>query len=349
MGVGSMPSTDNLTFNLLSVVGSPFESPKDIWVVEDSSSLCRYAAKNRMALLCLHSMDKRGMAVPRDYLEKLGINYSQALDLVVRVSDTFEKSGVDYAFFKSLRPYPEATVDVDILVFGSDYGKALEAMSGAGYLRLETGPLSATFRDPVSGLGVDIHDEVGVSHLIYLDKDRLTGSVMGCEVSDGCFVRTLSPAADLLAVMAHSVLKEQMYVLSEYYTTLFYLYADNRGTVLGSLRSLAEKCSLGFAVEAHLGITASLHKEVHGFIPKYIERVSGELQDGSWEFSRVRRLGLDFPFRYHPLTVVKALSGLPKEKKGKRSVAIQTSKMFDPRFCLRMTRDLLQHVTRETY
>jgi len=169
------------------------------------------------------------------------------------------------------------------------------------------------------------------------------------EVSDGCFVKTLSPTADLLAVMAHSVLKEHMYVLSEYYTTLFHLHAFNGESVLTSLRSLAEECGLTFAVETHLGVTASLHKWVHGFVPRCIERMYGELRDGSWEFSRMKRLGLEFPLRYHPLTVVKGLSGLLKDLKGRRSIAVQGSRMLHPHFCLRTTTDFLQHIMKETY
>lgn len=344
-----MSFTGNLTRSLLSVVGSPFKPLTDVNVDDSLSSLCRYAAKNRMALLCLDSLDRRGILVPGDYYEKLSTNYSQALRLMVRVSEVFEKSAVDYAFFKSLRPYREATVDVDVLALSSAFWQALEAMYGAGFLHLETGPLSATFREPSSGLNVDIYDEIGVSHLIYLDKDKLSKCVVSREVSDGHFVKTLSPAADLLALMAHSVLKEQMYVLSEYYTTLFCLHADDGETVLASLKRLAEECSLGFAVETHLGVTASLHKEVHGFAPRCIQRMYGELQHGSWEFSRVKRLGLSFPLKYHPLTVVQALAGLLKELKGRRGIAVQASRIFDPRFCLRFTTHLLHHIMRETY
>jgi len=139
-----------------------------------------------------------------------------------------------------------------------------------------------------------------------------------------------------------------MYVLSEYYSTLFYLYANKDGTVLRSLASLAEECNLNFVIETHLGMTASLHKEFHGFIPNCIQRMYGK-HDGSWEFSRVSRLGLCFPVRYHPLTVVKALSSLLKERKGKRGIAVQTSRMFDPRFCLRLSTRFIQHMMRQTY
>jgi len=348
MDAKSVRSTERLTRSLLSVVGSPFEPQRDMRIDEDLSSLYRYAINNRMALLTLDALNKRGINVFRDDYEKLGNNYLQAMDLMVRVSDLLEEAGIDFVFFKSLRPYREATVDIDVLVFGSSYRDVLKAVGEAGYFLLERGPLSATFRDPVSKLGIDIHEEIAVSHLIYLDKEKLDKQVVRREVPGGGIVRTLSPAADLLAIICHSVLKEQMYVLSEYYSTLFYLYANKDGAVLRSLASLAEECNLDFVIETHLGMTASLHKEFHGFIPNCIQQTYGR-QDGSWEFSRVSRLGLGFPAKYHPLTVVKALSSLLKERKGKRGIAVQTSKMLDPRFCLRLSTHLIQHMMRQAY
>jgi len=338
-----------LTRTLLSVVGSPFEAQRDVKVEEDLSSVYSYAAQNRMALLCLEALDGRGIKVFRDDCEKLGNNYSQAMGLAIRVSDLLEDAGVDYALFKSLRPYREATVDVDALAFGSSYDDALKAMREAGYSLLERGPLSATFRDSESKLGVDIHDEIGVSHLIYLDKEKLGKHVVRREVLGGGFVRTLSPAADLLAIISHSVLKEQMYVLSEYYSTLFHLYEDPGGTIASSLRSLAEKCKLEFALKIHLGITASLHRDVHGFVPECIEDARDGLEIGSWEFSRARKLGIGFPLKYYPMTTAKALAGLLRESKGRHSVALQALKMFDPHFSLRVAGQLFRHMTRETY
>lgn len=344
-----MSSARNMTRALLSVVGSPFEPQRDLVVKEDLSSLHRYAAKNRMALLYLDALNRRGLNVFQDDHEKLSNNYSQAIDLMIRVSDLLEEAEVDYALFKSLRPYREATVDIDILALGSSYHDVLKAMSEAGYSLLQRGPLSATFEDPVSRLGVDIYGEIGVSYLTYLDKEKLREHVVRHEVPGGRLVRTLSAAADLLAVIAHSVLKEQMYVLSEYYSTLFYLHDDSGEAVANSLMSLAQKCKLELALEIHLGITASLHNDVHGFVPKCIRDTWDGFEIGPWEFSRARRLGTGFPLKYHPVTIAKALAGLLKESKGRRSVALQAVKMFDPRFSPSIARKLFQHMTRDTY
>lgn len=338
-----------MAHTLLSLVGSPFESGRNADGNIDLQPLYRYAAKNRMTLLYLDALERRGIEMFREDREKLSKTYSHAINLMLRVSDLLEEAGLDYAFFKSLRPYREATVDVDLLAFGSGYLDALKLMNKAGYSLLERGALSATFRDPVSKLGVDVHDEIGVSYVIYLDKEKLSEHVVRREVSGLGFVRTLSPAADLLAVISHSVMKEHMYALSEYYSTLFCLRDESSVTFVDSLRSLAERCKLESALEIHLGITASLHRDVHGFVPKCIMDAWDGLETGSWEFSRTRRLGVEFPLKYHPVTIAKALTGLLKESKGKRSMALQALKMFDPRFSPRVASRLFQHIAREMY
>jgi len=348
MDARSMSLAKGLTRSLLSVVGSPFNRVTELELNQDLSSLYRYAARNRMALLCLDALHGKDINVFSDDRKKFHNIFLQTLDLVVRVSSLLERAGVDCVLFKTLRPYREATVDIDILTLGSSYGDALKAMNGAGYLLLERGPLSATFRDPVSRLGVDIHDEIGVSHLVYLDKGKLGKQVVRREVPGG-IVRTLSPAADLLVIISHSVLKEQMYVLSEYYSTLFYLHGDPSGTIATSLRILAERCKLELALKIHLGITASLHRDVHGFVPRCIKDASDDLEVGSWEFSRTKKLGVGFPLKYHPMTTARALAGLLKEPKGRRSVALQALKMFDPHSSLRVAGQLFRHITRETY
>jgi len=344
-----MSLAESLTHGVLSVIGSPFEPDGELEVEQDLSCLYRYAAKNRMALLCLDALSRRGIELFRDHCEKLSNIYLQALDLVVRVSDLLEEVGVDYAFFKTLRPYREATVDVDVLTLGSSYDDALRTVSEAGYYLLDRGPLSATFRDPVSGLGVDIHDEIGVSHLVYLDKEKLWNHVERREVLGGGSVRTLSQAADLLAVISHSVLKEQMYVLSEYYSTLFHLHDDSSGRIASTLRSLAEGCNLGLALKIHLGITASLHRYVHGFVPRCITDSCDDLETGLREYSRARKLSTGFPLKYHPITIAEALAGLLKESKVRHSIALQVLKMFDPHLSLRVAKELFLHTTRETY
>src|SRR4030042_3764214 len=219
-----MGFANSRTSILLTLIGSPFAHNSDY--LEDSNvrSLYSYAVKNRIRLLFLNSLWKSGQLDDlKEEREKLLENYARIQSAFKRVSEILESRNVDYAFFKSIRPYQEVTADIDILILGSKYKEVLRALANSGYYNLGEGPLSATFQDAEARISIDIYDDVGVSHIIYIDKTKLARSVSRVKLSASTSGRTLCPEADLLAVIAHSILKEHMYVLSEYYTTLHYL------------------------------------------------------------------------------------------------------------------------------
>jgi len=152
--------------DLLRVVGSPFAESTPFVPAEAAHGLYELARRNRMGLLLLTSL---GDSIPASLEEERAsmIEKSEAtIRLIPRVASILEGSGLNYSLFKSIRPYPYTTVDLDVIAFDGDLEPFGEAFAAAGFITLEEGPLSTTFRDPESGIGIDIYDEIGVSKIV---------------------------------------------------------------------------------------------------------------------------------------------------------------------------------------
>ena len=349
--------SDSLTRQFLRIVGSPFVSnTKENFGSEqidfrNISKLYYYASKNRMRLLYLEALNRLNkLDFLKDEYDKLILQYAKTNEVINRASIVLNKSGVPYALFKSVRPYEEVTVDIDVLVFGliSDYKKVIRILYREGYVFLGDGPLSTTFRDSQAGISLDIYYEVGVSHIIYMNKNNLKAAIDTRNVTENQFVLSLSPEADLLAVIAHSVVKEHMYVLSEYFTTLYYLVNMNEDS-LKSFLTLVDKCKLRLAVKTHLGITALLHYKAHGLLPDSLARLLKMLDVNSLELSRIEKMGFEIPYKYHPITIVNVLFEKFREKKALRSLATQLFSLLNLSFTSSFIKDVLQHITRKAY
>jgi len=339
----------NLTCSVLRTIGSPFAEPREEKCSVATNELYRYAVRNRMALLYLEALNRhKQLGFLDEEIQKLRERYARVTDAILRVSHVLRKSGVNYAFFKTVRPYKEVTVDIDILVFRSDYYQAVKSLQRTGYVLLEGDQFSTTFRDIGARLNVDIYNEVHVSRLIYLDKAMLEGFVVEKRLPDNEVVDCLNQVADLLCVIAHSVLKEQMYVLSEYYTSLNYL-SQMGNADFSELLSLIEGCRLRTAVSAHLTATAFTHLFAHGSSPGKLAEILDEIGLSQRELSQICINSFSMPYKYHILTFVGALLEKLGEEKARRSVAHQVFNLLNPSFASSAIIKTFDHLMRETY
>lgn len=340
----------SLTCDFLRLIGSPYTRKNSAPENLDIEDLYKYATKNRIRLLYLNTLAKyEKIGSLQEERKKLLAKYNLIHEAFIRISNVLEQSDIEYAFFKSIRPYQEVTADIDTLIFGQEYERVLSILKTSGYSCLGTGPLSTTFEDVGAKIGLDIYAEVGVSHLVYMDKSKLADSVFEINISGYCNGRSLKPEADLLAVIAHSIIKEHIYVLSEYYTTLYYL-KDMNYAMLSSFVSLAKNCKLLSTAQVHLSITAFLHYYSHGFVPKVLSSLIEMLGTKSgFEASNVGRNGFRMPHKYHPTTIARTLAEKLEEPKARKSFAIQMKSMLNPEFTSPFLRMALNHVFRETY
>lgn len=335
------------TIRLLRCVGSPFVSGTTPPSPDAVAPLYRRAKNNRMLLLYLSALHRAEMlgAYAREYAAL----YAESLgtyDAMSRLSAILHRAGIAHTLFKTIRPYRSTTVDLDVIILDpGQYRASIRTMHDAGYATLGDGPNSTTVQDPVIGIGIDLYHEVAVSHIIYLDKRKLRRHVVDNPLPNRKTARSLAPPADLLALIAHATVKEHMYTVSEYYSTVHFL-AQMRADDVRDFIAITRDYGLVSSVQVHLGLTARLHRAAHGSIPDGLRRIVAALGVNPLELQRLH----ETPHKFHPLTVVRVLlEKVRREAKTRRSLVTQFTSMLNPAFTRQFTHDLLDHVFRESY
>jgi hypothetical protein len=339
----------NPTLELLRLIGSPFapETPRRRHSNSELLELHQLSARNRMRFHFLRALKKAGEISSFEAMYARDENKCVMTNKAIcNVSRVLTDSGISHAIFKTLRPYTSTTVDIDTIIFGEKrhYLEAARSLQKSGFKMVVIGPRSTTLRDPKSNTGVDLYEEVAVSCLIYMDKETLTDSVTSTRLLDTS-ISILKPEADLAAIVAHSVVKEQMYTLSEYYTFINYLKSFDVKRFLEILKSN----NLVSMAVTHAGITGMLHKMAHDIVPDQLLQILENLTGETREVSLLSQNDLKTPHKYDALTVAQGLITLMKGKKTRDSVAAQFLQMLDPKFSRKLVQDTLKHFSRKTY
>ncbi len=338
----------SLTLKLLRTIASPSIEEYKALENEVLLGMHKYSLKNRMSFFFMDSARKHQALGPLERIfEEEKVKYFKTIDAISRVSILLAKNGVKHALFKTIRPYTSTTVDIDTIIFGDkrEHLRSVDVLMEAGYKLVIRGPRSTTLWDEQANIGVDLYEQVAVSLIIYMDKETIADSVTSAIQPNGESVRVLKPEADLACIIAHSVLKEQMYTLSEYYTFIHYLPQMDASTFIRIIKQNNIVC----AARTHATITALLHKATHGFVPAKLKEIVAKVGIEEFEASRISHHGFRAPHKYHPITVVRCLLEIAKGKKSRDSMALQISNMFNPSFTEKMASALADHVFRETY
>ncbi len=337
------------TIQLLRVIRSAYEGQAALSLSDsDLLVLHRFSIKNRMPMLYLEAITEghKRLLLKSAYEREL-VKYSITLDAISRVSLLLAKNGIKHAVFKTVRPYTSTTVDIDTLIFGgmADYAKSIEAMQKAGYKLIVKGPRSATLKDQKARIGIDLYNQVAVSYIIYIDKEKLTDHVRETILPGGGSVYTLQPEADLVSIIAHSILKEQMYTISEYYTFLCYLEKMRIETFI----ELAKQLNVASAVRTHATITAVLHKMAHGTVPRQLAQIIKILGIQNLETERLTQEEFDTPHKYHPLTIAASFWEIARGRQSRDSMAFQIYQLGNIGFSRKFLKALMEHIFRKTY
>lgn len=337
------------TIKFLQFLASPYAKTANFGLDKlEIENLIHKAEKNKMLFFFLTNLIERGInTFSRKYcIEKEKL--SKINNLIAKISQILSNTHINYAFFKTIRPYKSTTVDLDILIFSDDgYKKSLAVLQKAGYRLLADGPQSATFYDEKANIGIDFYKEIAVSHIIYMDKQTLIPHVTEVKISNYDNVKVLQPEADLACIIAHSILKEQMYTLSEYFSFIYYLKVLN----LQKFLVLIKQNNILNATRTHATITALLHKTAHGSVPDKLQELLSYLGEDKFESNRIIRKNFNTPHKYHPLTVAKSLLEVTKGRKAKQSLAVQLFYILklNPKISKDFVSRLINHITRETY
>ena len=337
----------SLTVELLRFIPSPFAATGDSR--SESTDLARLhscSEKNRMTYLFL---ERAGLFAPSSYssiYRKADRRRKRIENAVANASKILTDAEIDHAVFKTIRPYRSTTVDIDTLIFRNEnYLRSIEVMQRAGYKLIVRGPRSTTLWDQEVDIGVDLYEQVAVSFVTYIDKQTLVTQAATIELSNGRNFRTLTPEADLACIIAHSVIKEQMYTLSEYYTYIHYLKQIDVEAFL----QLIQRNRITKAVRVHTAISALLHQVAYGTIPQKLQQIVNGLGKENFETARLVERNYATPHKYHPITIARTLLEISREKATRESFAVQLIHMADPFILKDFLKKIVEHAYRETY
>lgn len=338
----------NSITGLLRILGSPFKSVALVPISQNKVIELSYVAtKNRILFSFLERIEKKSLGRLTPLYQKEHSKYLKTQEAIARVSQTLRNVGINHTLIKTIRPYKSTTVDIDVLIFGSnlEYKKAVMAFFKSGYKMLGGGPESVTLQDPRIDIKVDLYREIAVSHLVYLDKQKLVNRCTATRLQNDETVMTLTPEADLATVISHSVIKEHMYTLSEYLSFIHYLKRIDCNDFI----EIVTENNLTVATGTHATITALLHKVAFGGVPEVLQEIVHRLGEATLEAKLVMESNLMMPYKYHPFTVARSLVEIMKGEKSRRSVAMQLLHMLKPSFTKEFTKLFIEHLTRETY
>jgi len=337
----------NLTIELLRFLGSPFaQATTSMMDRSELMKLCRYSSENRMLFLYLHTVKKNNLGDFSALYEKENLRRLKTDDAIARTSQALTDTHIKHAVFKTIRPYEYTTVDLDILIFGDrNCTKSIKTLQKAGCRLVIYGPRSTTLWDQEANIGIDLYEQVAVSCVTYIDKRKLMAYVTTAKLPNGEYVKTLRPEADLACIIAHSVIKEQMHTLSEYFTFIHFLKQMNIDNFIRIIR----QNNITSAARTHVAIHALLHKVAHETIPNQLQKILNSLGEEEFETTRLIRNNFETPHKYHPITVARSLLEITKGKEARKSITTQIFRMFDPHFSKDFLGKFIDHVFRETY
>ncbi|MDI3488523.1 MAG: hypothetical protein PWR26_1240 [Methanosarcinales archaeon] len=351
------------TIALLRVIGSPFayecEPPES---KRECLRLYEHAVKNKVGLLYLERLSEMDMldSLEQKHREERDRHREQLLT-AIRVCELLSSHGARYALFKSIMPFPATPNDVDVVHFGSDeeYDRIAEVLLRSGYVEVKghTDSSQRMFHDArvcehahpdrKDVYDVDIYHKVAASYLVYLDRKKLERCVVEERVSGGR-IRMLTPEAELVAIITHSILPEQLFTAFAYYPALYYL-AKMSPREIRRFVGMAEESAVKTAVRAHLSLTAQLHETAHGFVPEEVNRVLEVVGKDKGEVDRLLRNDMNTPHRYSLWTLFRLLVEKCKEGEFRRSVVDQMVHMTDPTLLRWVIGNIIWRRRRKTY
>ena len=368
---------------LLRIVGSPF-SAADATPANNEEALELYniAAKNKISMLYLEALQQQNKldGLEGKYQEEKK-RYATFIDEVAKVSKVLDDAGIDFAVYKTIRPYRAVPNDIDIIILGKgdSYRKTAAALLKAGYaydppdiidsamlasdeaceraaaLAVKPAvfqgghisPTSASFVAPGSGMMVDVRKELATNYLLWMNKDWFRGHAVSASLPNGKVIRCLEPELDLVCVMAHS-LTEHMYLLGDYYNFVLKLVRMGDGSI-DRLFNLVKQNRVTAAAKAFLTVTAGLHRAAFGTLTGKLAIVCDRFGVDRRETMGLVRNSFNVPHRYQLVTVLRAYTEMTPDGRFLRSAFHQALSMLNPAQTRMVVGELAKRRHRELY
>jgi len=267
------------------------------------------------------------------YYKELLPRYEQLVNTLMQVSIIFNKNGIKYSIFKTIKPFPTTPSDIDVLLPSEDFSRAEALLISSGYIRTAHDAYSSTLQKEMI---VDLQLQPSVSNLPYASKQLLMKNTVLRNVY-GCEIRTLNPEAEVIVIASHSFYKEQMFTLNDYYAiTILAEQLD-----IEKLAGLAEANKTMDVLRIITGICSQITESVFNTRLK-INDISQTLASQHERIMNHDALPIKFPFG---LVLKLLLKRATKDKEMRRMMMPALMRLASPTQFL----NLIKHLQRTTY
>lgn len=350
----------SLSFDLLRIIGSPYAGNKSLVQVRESIDLFDVAFKNRVELLYLQKVKENGQLHQlTDKYENLLFRHRETLVTVERIAELLNSEDVPYVIIKTLRLYPAAPNDVDILFMGpkEDYDNTVNIMKRAGYVLFEMAPGQGLFCDPrgvqqmrtdkKGGIYyLDLYKELSVQYFTYMDKRNLKPYVESVELGNGVEVKVLAPEIELSLLLMHSVFPSQRYELEMFYTTLYTLKTMNADMIKRFI-NFSQNNHIAFPVSVMLEMTRVLHENIFGTKIDTIDKILSIIGRNQYDIKRFMAGDHELPYEFAFLTFLNTFLRKLNDRCSLFSLRWQIAHLLNPRFAWSFLLDFVVPTLRE--
>ena len=349
----SRVSTRNSSAALLEIIGIPNrlserKASRNFNLTTSPETLYSLACKNKIGLLFLQAFLRSFSYESFDHLlDKEFNSYTHLIQTAQRASSILERTKVRYAVIKSVMPFPAVPNDVDIVIFDDmeSYRRSLEALKNNYFEPLgESAPLEDCLHDTTRGgrhldpavkdpFDVDIYREIGASHIIYMNKNKLERYCTNKTVDNRYSFSVLEKPAEMAVYMFHSIFPERIYTLLLHYYILYTIEEMNQSQT-DEFVSICVENRITRAVLNCLRITENIQKQYFGQCEDKITRLR-------------QRFGPKKQFEIFCLPFKYPLSMIMDSFWNKKTDLVFTKSVLNQVFHLIKSREIRNHVINE--
>ncbi len=179
-------------------------------VVASKEVLIEYAMKNKVLLHVL-----RALNINNSLRFEQERRFKIVLEGVEKISKALE--GVDFTFYKLLKPVSYVPADIDILVKVNEVEYVIEKLNELGFKVVVKEPYTITFLK--NSLILDVYTHPTLGGVIYLNGQQLLRYKSIIEFN-GLNIPSLNNYVEALISATHSIYKEKIYTLNDYITIM---------------------------------------------------------------------------------------------------------------------------------
>jgi len=214
----------------------------DALLDDDFKDLVMYAYVNKVLLLLLLKEPKHKLIRNlRLRLLRQRDNFLMHLRHVVEILDICR---VDYVIFKTLRPVPDAPVDIDVLVESKDDAyHVISCLKRKFNVEIwDEDRYSIGIRIPEFNEYVDFYVKPHVANFVYLDPEALIRNRAYLSIKEPgveMLVPIPRPELEFCSILAHSFIKEGLVTLNDVISLITYELLSNRNELTRWLTKLS--------------------------------------------------------------------------------------------------------------